>query len=108
ARLLGPGAVAGTSSSVRTTLDGALQRMGAERLRRPLLAGRAAHVRDGGGVRGYVAGAGDLGSARHVDGIRARRQAGSTLKPFLYAEALDRRLLTTASLLEGPPLCLRG
>jgi penicillin-binding protein 1C len=76
---------------------------------------RAEHVRDGavlvvdnatGEVLAYVGGSGDLGSARHVDGIRARRQAGSTLKPFLYAEALDRRLLTAASLLEDTPLDL--
>ena len=59
-----------------------------------------------GEVLAYVGGSGDLGSARHVDGIRARRQAGSTLKPFLYAEALDRRLLTAASLLEDTPLDL--
>ena len=115
ARLLGPGAAARTSSDVRTTLDGALQRMAGESLRRHLLAVRAEHVQDGavlvvdnasGEVLAYVGGSGDLGSARHVDGIRARRQAGSTLKPFLYAEALDRRLLTAASLLEDTPLDL--
>jgi penicillin-binding protein 1C len=115
ARLLGPGAAARASSPVRTTLDGALQRMAAESLRRHLLAVRAEHVQDGavlvvdnasGEVLAYVGGSGDLGSARHVDGIRARRQAGSTLKPFLYAEALDRRLLTAASLLEDTPLDL--
>ena len=61
-----------------------------------------------GEVLAYVGGSGDLGSARHVDGIRARRQAGSTLKPFLYAVALDRRLLTAASLLEDTPLDARG
>ena len=33
-----------------------------------------------------------------------RRQAGSTLKPFLYGLALERRLLTPASLLEDAPL----
>ena len=115
ARLLGPGAAAQVSSPVRTTLDGALQRMAAESLRRHLLAVRAEHVQDGavlvvdnasGEVLAYVGGSGDLGSARYVDGIRARRQAGSTLKPFLYAEALDRRLLTAASLLEDTPLDL--
>src|SRR5262249_8732804 len=39
-----------------------------------------------------------------VDGVQARRQAGSTLKPFLYARALDQRLLTAASLLDDSPL----
>src|SRR5258707_12546298 len=32
------------------------------------------------------------------------RQPGSALKPFLYALALERRLLTPASLLEDTPL----
>ncbi len=41
-----------------------------------------------------------------MDGVRARRQAGSALKPFLYALALERRLLTPASLLEDSPLDL--
>ena len=33
----------------------------------------------------------------------ARRQPGSTLKPFLYALAIERRLLTPASLLDDSP-----
>jgi penicillin-binding protein 1C len=41
-----------------------------------------------------------------VDGVRARRQAGSALKPFLYGLALEQRLLTPASLLEDTPLDL--
>ncbi|MGE3773856.1 MAG: penicillin-binding transpeptidase domain-containing protein, partial [Gammaproteobacteria bacterium] len=49
---------------------------------------------------------GALSSARHVDGVRAPRQAGSTLKPFLYALALEQRLLTAASLLEDSPVNL--
>ena len=100
---------------MRSTLDGAVQRVAADTLRRHLLAVRAEHVHDGavlvvdnatGDVLAYVGGSGDLGSARHVDGDPARRQAGSTLKPFLYALALDRRLLTAASLLEDTPLDL--
>ena len=46
----------------------------------------------------------DLSRTRHVDGVRAHRQAGSILKPFLYALALERRNLTAASLLEDTPL----
>jgi penicillin-binding protein 1C len=41
-----------------------------------------------------------------VDGVAARRQAGSTLKPFLYGLALERRYLTTASLLDDAPVNL--
>lgn len=102
-----------TLAPVRSTLDGSLQRMAADSLRRHLLAARERHVQDGallvvdnqsGDALAYVGGSGDLSSAPYVDGIRARRQAGSTLKPFLYALALERRLLTPASLLEDTPL----
>jgi penicillin-binding protein 1C len=98
---------------VTTTLDAGAQRVAVEALRRHLSAVRHEHVQDGavlavdnasGDVLVYVGGSGDLSSARHVDGIRARRQAGSTLKPFLYGLALDRRLITPASLLEDTPL----
>jgi penicillin-binding protein 1C len=98
---------------VRSTLDPEVQRVAAETLRRQLLAVSDRHVRDGavlvvenatGEVLAYVGGSGDLASARHVDGIAARRQAGSALKPFLYGLALDQALLTPASLLADAPL----
>jgi penicillin-binding protein 1C len=38
--------------------------------------------------------------------VRARRQAGSTLKPFLYELALERNYLTAASLLDDSPITL--
>jgi len=57
-----------------------------------------------GEVWAYVGGTGALSSAPYVDGVRAMRQPGSALKPFLYALALERRLLTPASLLEDTPL----
>ena len=43
-------------------------------------------------------------SARYVDGVQAARQAGSTLKPFLYELAIEQRLLTAASLLDDSPV----
>ena len=36
----------------------------------------------------------------------APRQAGSTLKPFLYALAFDSRLLTAASLVDDSPVAI--
>jgi penicillin-binding protein 1C len=48
-----------------------------------------------------------LSSAAEVDGVTALRQAGSTLKPFLYQLALQRRYLTAASLLNDSPLDLQ-
>lgn len=44
--------------------------------------------------------------APDVDAVLAPRQAGSTLKPFLYGAAIAERRLTAASLLEDSPLDL--
>jgi penicillin-binding protein 1C len=104
---------AAPAAPVESTLDAALQGVAMDVLRRHLLALRDRWVHDGavlvadnlsGDVLAYVGGADDLSSARYVDGIRARRQAGSALKPFLYALALEQRLLTPASLVEDTPL----
>lgn len=53
-----------------------------------------------GEVWSYVGGSGAYASARYVDGIQAQRQAGSTLKPFLYATAFEKNILTADSWLE--------
>ena len=104
---------AGGPGRVASTLDAGIQRLAAQTLRRHLLAVRAARVADGavlvvdnasGEVLAYVGSSGDLSAAPLVDGVRARRQAGSALKPFLYGLALDRRLLTPATLLDDSPL----
>lgn len=98
---------------VGSTLDGRLQRFAVDTLTRQLLAVRDQRVQDGavlvvdnatGEALAYVGSSGDLSAARHVDAVQARRQAGSALKPFLYALAFDQRLLTPASLLEDAPL----
>src|SRR5208283_2383593 len=59
-----------------------------------------------GDVLAYVGSAGPLSSAPQVDGVAALRQPGSTLKPFLYALALDSRLLTAASLVDDSPVAI--
>lgn len=98
---------------VRATIDRSLQRYVTEQLRAQLATLAAHGVADGaalvvanetGEVLSYVANGGSLSSARHVDGIRAKRQAGSTLKPFLYGLALERRLVTADTLLNDAPL----
>ena len=38
-----------------------------------------------------------------MDAVLARRQPGSTLKPFVYGLAFERRLITPASLLDDSP-----
>ncbi|CAD6548895.1 penicillin-binding protein 1C [Paraburkholderia sabiae] len=109
--------VAGTR--VTSTLDAKLQRFASDTLTRTLVELNApAHprnVHDGavvvldnatGDVLAWVGSSGGLSGARDVDAVLARRQAGSTLKPFLYAQAIDERRLTTASLLDDAPLDL--
>lgn len=96
----------GPGERVSTTLDANIQRMARDTLRNHLASLADHNVRDGaalvvdndsGEVLAYVASAGQTSRAREVDGVRARRQAGSTLKPFLYELALERRYLTAAS-----------
>jgi len=56
-------------------------------------------------VRAYL-GSLDFGEARrfgHVDMVRAQRSPGSTLKPFLYALAMDDGLIHSESLLQDVP-----
>lgn len=98
---------------VVTTLDAALQRFSRDTLQRHLRVLTDRNVEDGavlvldnrtGDILAYVASSGDLSDAAQVDGITARRQAGSTLKPFLYQLAIERRWLTAASILDDSPL----
>jgi penicillin-binding protein 1C len=103
----------GESGSARCTLDRALQRFVIDTLHRQIVDVRDRRVDDGavivvenatGDVWAYVGGAGDLSDAPDFDAIRAPRQPGSTLKPFLYALGVDKHLLTAASLIEDTPL----
>jgi penicillin-binding protein 1C len=103
----------GESGFARCTLDRELQHFAVDTLHRQIIDVRDRRVDDGavivvenstGEVWAYVGGAGDLSDAPDFDAIRAPRQPGSTLKPFLYALAVDQHLLTAASLIEDTPL----
>ena len=98
-----------------SSLDGELQAFATAALRRHLGALSHQNAEDGavlvldnasGQVLAWVGSSGDLSAAAAVDGATALRQAGSTLKPFLYALAFERRRLTPASLIEDAPLAL--
>ena len=98
-----------------SSLDRDLQRFATDALRAQLEALAGRNVRDGallvvdnrtGEVLAYVGNAGERSSARFVDGVSAPRQAGSTLKPFLYELAIEQRLLTAASLVDDSPVDL--
>ena len=100
---------------VTTTLDARLQIRVNDILAEQLRRLSARNVRDGaalvldnasGAVLAWVGAAGAQSTAPAVDGVVALRQAGSTLKPFLYGLAFEKRYLTPASLLEDSPINL--
>jgi penicillin-binding protein 1C len=97
---------------LRSTLDAPLQRFAVATLRARLRELADRHVEDGaavvldnasGDVLAWVGSSGGLSSAGDVDGVLARRQPGSTIKPFAYELAFERRLITPASLLDDSP-----
>ena len=99
-------------ATLRSTLDGPLQRLAASTLQRHVRELRGRNVADGavivldnasGQVLAWVGSTGSLSQAPEVDGVLARRQPGSTLKPFLYAQALAEKRITAASLLDDSP-----
>lgn len=95
-----------------STLDAGLQRVAIAALRDQLAELQGRQVEDGavivldnasGEVRAWVGANGRTSAAAQVDGVLARRQPGSTLKPFVYGLAFERRLLTPATLLDDSP-----
>ncbi|MES2317165.1 MAG: penicillin-binding protein 1C [Pseudomonadota bacterium] len=100
---------------LRVTVDAGLQRFASETLRTHLADLTGRNVEDGavvvldnrsGEVLAYVGSSGEMSSAAAVDGVAAERQPGSTLKPFLYALAIDQRWLTASSVLDDTSLAL--
>ncbi len=100
---------------ITTTLDARIQAVAIAALRRQLQGLGGTRARDGavvvvdnqsGDVLAYVGGIGGESTAPSVDGASAYRQAGSTLKPFLYAQAIEKGYLTAASILDDSPVQL--
>ena len=99
-------------ATIATTLDAGAQRVARDALRQQLAELRDRDVEYGavivldnatGDVLAYVGSSGELSQAAAVDAVVAPRQAGSTLKPFLYELAIEQRWLTAASVLEDTP-----
>ena len=102
----------GGEGTLHSTLRAPLQRFAVQTLQQQLRELRGRHVEDGaiivldnasGEVLAWVGSSGKLSAASEVDGVLALRQPGSTLKPFLYAQAIAERRITAASLLEDSP-----
>jgi len=103
-------------ATLRSTLDAGLQRLALNTLQQHLRELHGRNVEDGavvvldnasGEVLAWVGSSGTLSQAAEVDGVLAPRQPGSTLKPFLYAQAIAERRLTAASLLDDSPAHLK-
>ena len=95
--------------AIRSTLDAHTQEFARDALLRQLSALVDRNIEDGavlvldnqsGDVLAWVGSSGALSDANQVDGVLALRQAGSTLKPFLYELAIEKKWLTAASILD--------
>ena len=99
---------------LKTTLDLEIQILAQEILRKQLLNLKGKNVKDGailvlenatGDVLAYVGGASrDISSAYEIDGVKSRRQAGSTLKPFIYGLAFEKNIITDNTILNDNPI----
>lgn len=99
-------------AQLTTTLRASLQRFAVHTLTQHLRELQGRNVEDGavvvldnasGQALAWVGSSGPLSQAAEVDSVLALRQPGSTLKPFLYAQAIAQRRLTAASLIEDSP-----
>jgi len=110
AAMAGPGAGGAGVARVRTTLDARLQRSAEAAVTNALAGLEAKHVTAAGAVvldneTGDVlawVGSPDVFDQERLganDGVRALRQPGSTLKPFLYALAIEAHGFTPATAL---------
>ncbi len=100
------------TTRLTSTLRAPLQRFAVQTLTQHLRELQGRNVEDGavvvldnatGQVLAWVGSSGQLSQAAEVDGVLAQRQPGSTLKPFLYAQALAQQRLTAASLINDTP-----
>jgi penicillin-binding protein 1C len=99
-----------SSNVIATSLETRVQNLALQAVREQIRELRERNVNDAaavvldtrtGAILAYVGNAGpSLASSPQVDGASMHRQAGSSLKPFVYATAYDMRLLDLSSLIE--------
>jgi penicillin-binding protein 1C len=98
-----------TQLRIVSSIDGVLQRQALRILTAQLTSIYSQGAEDGavvvldnvtGEVLAYVGSSGTMSQAGQVDAAKAPRQAGSTLKPLLYALAIEQQRLTAATVLD--------
>ena len=99
-------------NSVESTIDADLQMVAQNSLDEQISSLRLQNVKQGavlvvenrtGNILAYVSGS-DSAEQSFVDGVKAKRQVGSSIKPFLYALALEEKYMTAASLIDDYPI----
>ena len=108
-----------SSGEIHSTIDGAMQAKAEDIIQRysamlklQSVFNASVLVLDNktGEIRAYI-GSPDFADRAHqgqVDGVRALRSPGSTLKPFLYGLAFDAGILTPQTVLNDVPINLSG
>jgi penicillin-binding protein 1C len=100
---------------LRSTLDRQAQWVALRALQRQIVQMKEQNMTDGaviaienstGNILVYVGNIGKDSKSSFVDAVVAMRQAGSTLKPLVYAKAIDERIMTAATVLEDTPMAI--
>jgi penicillin-binding protein 1C len=101
------------NSDIETTLDFNIQYFAELALKKHLTNLKNQNVKDGAilvkdnktsEILAYIGSSGNLSASMEVDGVVAKRQAGSTLKPFIYALALENKYITPLTTLKDSPI----
>jgi len=109
--------VAQSSQAVLSTIDANMQAHAASMLsayvagyQAPINAAILIAERGSGAVRAYVGSSSYQDRSRKgaVNYLMAKRSPGSTLKPLIYAEALDRRVITLNQVFDDRPILVDG
>jgi penicillin-binding protein 1C len=100
---------------IRSTLDRGIQWVAIHSLQRKIAGMKDQNMGDGaivvienstGNILAYVGNIGKGSKGEYVDAASSMRQAGSTLKPLIFAKAIDERILTAATVLEDSPMAI--
>ena len=106
-----------SSRAVLSTIDADMQAQAATMLsayvdgyQAPINGAILIAERDSGAVRAYVGSSGYQDRSRKgaVNYLMAKRSPGSTLKPLIYAEALDRRVISVDQVFDDRPILVDG